>query len=820
MPVRSARVRLVTLVVVAGCASASEGWAQSSSGASEYPRDERISHAGLILRRQQEADRLAAVAPESAATVKALVEAGRAEQALDVVERIVRTRPEAIDQALREIRDRYSSFSPTPRESLLAARADALIKSGRAVLAALPLAPTIQQQALSLLGDQSGLSYTQRLASYDRLIREHAGTAVATQLEAWRIDTLVNRWPGAPPYPRRLQIALDAVDRLLAKPDTDPEAVDGALESVLKVSLPYSTVLVDGQADAATVTVMRGFVLGHRTLLQHPRLGHRFQYLAFASLPRAIEAVDSRQAAEAFVAELSTLRPVPVGGRLVELDSLIDREFERLIGEQRFESSAAVTRTADARARLRAMLDEPEPVRQRAHALLAATEFRVGRVRDARTLLDSYVARYPEAGWAWIAALHAAQATQTIESAEAAAERFAAVGRRYAAVPTVPAIAAYYEARALDAAGRIADAADAYGRAVRAWEGTAATWSGLDWPVEFEPFGPVYSTWPREIERTAITRRITELTEARDMAEGPVRARAQWWLQHSQPAPARDALRGAAARRPELSRDRAFTTLLHRAEHDAAVAGAGQGVPGARQARRDLTALCNEPFDPWVGLGCAALASLHAVDGREDQAVATFTRGLAAWQKTQAADASTLPALEPGSVEHDVFAIRDVLFQPRAGGIYGQQRFTTRENGDLPPFLLMPSTITATFVDREEDVIVRATRQPAGITNAVFLDAVERQTLWETAEMLSGCEGRRVTRHARVFEAVVGWSPAYCVLAGSWLTLPVVGRVNFANAERTLAEVPVNTGGGGFTAVMEKTAGTWRLKTITTSWMS
>lgn len=209
-----------------------------------------------------------------------------------------------------------------------------------------------------------------------------------------------------------------------------------------------------------------------------------------------------------------------------------------------------------------------------------------------------------------------------------------------------------------------------------------------------------------------------------------------------------------------------------------------------------------------MGLGCAALASLQAVDGREKEAIATFSRALAAWQRWLADAVRAVPPAAPGSLADDALAIRDLLFQPRGGGPYGARRFKARENGELPAFLLLPSELTVTLVDQPGQIVVAAVRQPPGITNAVFLNGSEMKTLWETAEALSGCEGRRMTRHARLLEAVVGWAPSYCVLAGEWLTIPIVGRVNFVNLERTRAEVLVEVGGGGMLVVVEKAGST------------
>ena len=817
---------VAAFVLVGFFASRAISLAQSAPNAlaaDAFPRDEPVAQAAQSLNHQREVDRLVTAEPESPATIKALIRAGRADQALDVFDRIVRTRPDALDQAISEIRETswLSSHSLDPREALLGARADASLKEGQAVLATLPAEQQNRQSTRAAYIEYSRLPYAQRLAAYDSLISEQPGTPLAIQVEAWRIGVLTGErpWREGLDYSTQLRSATESLERLLARPEVHAEVADGALRSVLQVVLPSRLSGRVGPDDARVVDVMRAFVRRNRGLLGHERLSGSFRGLAFAKLPEAIEAVRGPRAVAGYFDELSSWLPTDEAS-LIRADYDIDRTFERLEERRRFESTIAARETARTRRNLRDLMDRSQgSIRQRAQAILAAVEFRVGNVRVARSLLDDYVARYPDAGWAWVAALHAAQATQVIESPTAAAAQFEAVGLRYVTEPTVSAIAAFYQARALEASGQVAKALEAYHRALQSWEGSLDTWSGLDWPVAFERDATTYAMWPREIERTAVAARVAELTRAGTELEGTARARARWLLEHFKPVAARDVTRAAVRRQPDLEGDAEFTALRHRAEHDAAVEMATRSSKGRRTARRDLSALCEEPFDSWVGLGCAALASLQAIDGREQEAVATFTRSLAKWQQRQTESAAAAPLPEPGSIEHDVLAIRDVLFQPRAGGIYGTRRFTTRENGDLPPFLLMPSQLSATLIDRPGHVLVRATQQPPGISNAVFLESIETKTLWETAVSLSGCEGRHLTRHARLFTSVVGWPPRYCMLGGSWLTLPSVGRVNFANTERTRAEVPVGTGESGLFVVVEKADGAWRIHSVRSSWV-
>lgn len=808
--------------IAAWWASVASGFAQPGPGGNQLPRDEPVAHASQWLRAQRDADRMAASSPESPAAIHALLLAGRRREAVDVFERIINARSEAIEAAIREIQRYGSSSDPFETQGReLQARVDALVQDGLAAMAAQPAERRAERAANAALTQYARLPYEQRLAALERVSREEAGTPLGWRAESWRIEILAGERPlrGPNDYSTQLSTACEAVERLASLPGMAPEVSDGALRAVLQVSLPSRSSGTDRPDDARLVAIMRGFVLRNRTLLEHPRLADTFRYLAFSVIPEALEVVGNAGDVAGYFAEWSRHLGADLAA-LAEADYGLDRAFERLLDRRRYDAASVASATDTARRQLRrAMERAQEPTRQRAHGALAAAEFRAGRVREARALLDAYVDRYPDSGWGWMAAMHAAQATQVLETPAAAAVRFGTVARRYADQPTVPTIATFYQGRAFEADGRMAEALEAYERVLRTWEGDRQTWSGLDWPVEFESFGPVYSTWPREIERAWIAARIEILQRARTEVEGLTRVQARWLLDHAQPAEARDALRAAVTRRPDLSGDPDFATLRHRAEHDAAIAAAHKGGTARRTAVRDLTTLCREPFDSWVGLGCAALASIQAVDGREKEAIATFSQALAEWQRWRARAVSASPPPAPGSLEDDAIAIRDLLFQPRGGGPHGARRFTTRENGDLPPFLLLPSELRVTLNEQPGQIVVLAARQPPGLTNAVFLNGMETKTLWETAESLSGCEGQRMTRHAQLFRSVVGWAPAYCVAAGEWLTVPIVGRVNFVNAERTRAEVPVEQGGGGILMVVEKPGGAWRFHSVTSSWV-
>jgi len=207
----------------------------------------------------------------------------------------------------------------------------------------------------------------------------------------------------------------------------------------------------------------------------------------------------------------------------------------------------------------------------------------------------------------------------------------------------------------------------------------------------------------------------------------------------------------------------------------------------ARSTKQELDRLCQEPFDPWVGVGCAVRASVRAVDGHGRQARRELHDALTRWVDWQAS------AHDPPSVENaataDALGIRDVLFQLEQDRSRHGQRPPR-----VPPFLFVEST----------------------------LGRDEVRTLWRAVELLSQCDqgGRHSRRLDDLWNATVGCSATYCMASGkTWFTPPAPHTVRFVDRARTAAHVQIDLGvHGGREAVVVKDGDAWRWTSDAAGW--
>ena len=284
--------------------------------------------------------------------------------------------------------------------------------------------------------------------------------------------------------------------------------------------------------------------------------------------------------------------------------------------------------------------------------------------------------------------------------------------------------------------------------------------------------------------------------------------RATWLLDHSRPSEARDVLLRAAKTAQVPIAPVTLRLLLHRADVAQAVSGISRTGRLPRHASRALERLCGEPFDAWVGVGCAIHTSVLAVEGKAEAAGAELQRTFRTW--VQAQGGAMKRSVSEDDIERDAMVIRDLLFEPDSfDGL--------RERSEPyapPPFIFMQSSVRATTREGAQSHVFDA-RTPQGRSNVILLSGVEARTLWTTVEQLTACDqgGRRTRRLDRLWDAMLGFSKLYCTVGGSWYTAPTVDIIHFMNPERTRAHVVVTVGkhsDGGRVAVVEKVDGEWK----------
>ena len=163
-----------------------------------------------------------------------------------------------------------------------------------------------------------------------------------------------------------------------------------------------------------------------------------------------------------------------------------------------------------------------------------------------------------------------------------AASGFAQVASIWPSEPAVPAIATFYEARALEADGRLDEARRTYRIVDARWPGSdrngdEPSWTGLDWPVEAGWEATASVQWPERIQRAAVAARIAALDAATASApEGLLLARARWLIEHARQT---EAIAVLAPLRETMSADVSIV------RHEAELAVARQRLVGGRSSR-------------------------------------------------------------------------------------------------------------------------------------------------------------------------------------------------------------------------------------------
>jgi hypothetical protein len=128
---------------------------------------------------------------------------------------------------------------------------------------------------------------------------------------------------------------------------------------------------------------------------------------------------------------------------------------------------------------------------------------------------------------------------------------------------------------------------------------------------------------------------------------------------------------------------------------------------------------------------------------------------------------------------------------------------------------------------------VEVSRQPAGLSNVVFMASDEVEYLTRTVSQLGGTRRQKPTAVMQVPNQPVGgaleiiqwWNRFFPARPGHWegfeiLTTPSFSTIEFTNAERTRALVPVYTVHSGGTMILEKTNGAWGVKEMVDHWIT
>lgn len=236
-----------------------------------------------------------------------------------------------------------------------------------------------------------------------------------------------------------------------------------------------------------------------------------------------------------------------------------------------------------------------------------------------------------------------------------------------------------------------------------------------------------------------------------------------------------------------------------------------------------------EHTDATGGVAGVVAATKRFLQGKRDEANRNMTAALTRWVRD---GVTRTPAPVAGSLEADVLAVRDAVFRPLGNAVLGSQWNAAEWPKTLPPFVVALSALRVKGPGIDERSIDVA-RPPAGLPSTLFLSADDIGYLTRAIARLGGTLRRDPASVMEVPNQPIGaaaeivrwWDGYFPSRPGHWSgfeiqTYPAFGEVEFTNAARTRALVPIAVGYSGATAVLEKVNGVWTMKELVNFWIT
>jgi tetratricopeptide (TPR) repeat protein len=467
---------------------------------------------------------------------------------------------------------------------------------------------------------------------------------------------------------------------------------------------------------------------------------------------------------------------------------------------------------------------------RRALVSLGEIEFEAGRYAQARDHFATLVQRYPGSDFAWMAALRIGQAEQALGRHDDAARAFLEGSQRFASVPFARVLGAAYAARVLEASGAFDQALVHYREAMSAWTHDLDTPLGARGPFSRERAARLEED-PAVVTREAIVRRVDQLSTFLSAPGGRDLEHGRWLHGQGRSGEAVSVLEDVALRHSGTPTGIEATAILHRARLDAALALADTANPAADAAAalKVLDTLSGAPFDPAVGIAGIVSATIRMLQGAIARADQDMHAVLRRWVEggTRFRTAPTR-----GTVQGDTLAVRDALFLPKGGGVLTKRWNAHEWPEQLPTYLVAPSELRVTRPGTSAPVRVDVSRQPPGLSNVVFMAPDDVAYLVRVVPRLGGTRRREPAAVMEVPHQPVGgamsilqwWNRFFPARPGHWggfevLSYPSFSSLEFTNAERTRALVPIRVGYSGGTVVLEKVNGVWTMRDLVTVWI-
>jgi tetratricopeptide (TPR) repeat protein len=844
--------------------------AQTASGekavAAEFP-----TYDNQLLRVQQRGDAAAAAAralarePDAVDTLALLIAQDRIADAIAVAERIVARHPDRLLGAVKLLAHENHRFRDTARghpEAL--AR---IARSARERLSSLPREEAARAARQVLMFERrqpsrpGGDSYGEAL---DDFRREYAGTEAALQSEVEKITRRRVSWeqideliafararPGTNAAARALfdagwqltvNIAVTGVERRGSDPTDRFMRVLAIVKELESGAYPRSE-WVDRAPELVT-----GFFASNPVIA--PANVHRLaaEYVAFA---RAHLGEDADNPAESALAYLLTTKLADLYKSVGDPVPHVERTLDRLAAETRrpaflymkvnyylYNSINEPGQRAAMRAKaieaLRALSGSGTDLYHRkALATLGYLQFENGEYRDSLAHFTQYVQKYPASPYAWLAALRLAASQAALDDWKTAAASYRAAAATYETVAVARMLGHELAARSFEAIGDFTAAIREHEAARRGWDPEYASYSGRD--LSLTRANPRQTTSAVDepappMTADAIAARVAQLQASLQDPAGPLLERGRWLLQQGRRTEAADTLARLLKQHPRSRLADDARALSHHAQLETAliIANVEGTGPDPAAALAQLTRLGRDPYDGMICVAGIARATLLSRD-RPDAARTAMQETLAQCRaRSVQVDRGTTTPLET-----DAIAVRNAVFKPFGGGVYGSGGWNAFSwPTSAPPFLLVHDAIPVKTADGKETQT--RFRQPyPGLDQVVFVDDEQIHLLNAVMIALGGTKRFEPASvmatpnqpAGAALDVMALWTQFFPARPGHWggwefEAYPRIRAIEFLDAARTRAAVPVTIGYSGATVVLEKRDGVWHAIELTDRWIT
>ena len=778
----------------------------ASAAARDYaPGDVYVRELEGRVREQQEARRQIKAAPGSAAAVRALLWLEQVDEGLDALLHLVQTQPRAAADALpglnrsNRLAEGVGDYSAKlravaaaaheqaarlPREdaaaleiALAVAGVDSM--AGRVTASdANPLTTVVARFAGTRAAAMAEITYRhhwrrtieQSADALDAIARAHRGTDIAAAAIYEKGRVLAHN--PATGYP-------DPIDRFRSALAIAAELGSGAYPKSAWTDAAASVVFLFNPRPAYTPEHLDEAIAGYRAFARaHFRLDPisldraGAGFMVTSTMVELFALKGDADGVDRLLRELETDSPDPHGARY--LRALLTPRGSPL-RDQRLDAIAADPSNAYAPKAL--ATQGWDALQQLTHAAVARDKFR------------QFLQRYPQSGYAWLAALHAAEADAAVGDWASAERGFLKAASAYPSSPLAVVLGRAFAGDAAESQGQPARALDHFTAAVAAWDGQI-------------PEVSLYTTRgeSRVFRRPDVERRIATLRASLAHPGGEILERARSQLTRGDHARAVASLGDFLTRYPKSPALSEANLLLHRARLETALELVGPDGCGrdCAAAAAGIDAVSGQPLDSAVVAAHIARASLLWTHGESDEARRVIASALADWIKVQ-------PHRQPETgLEKDVAAIREVLFRPRGDGIF-REGFAGSV-WPAAPFLLVDPDVNVTLGSGDEQ-IVTVTKALPEFPGAVIAD----KTMLDLLERMVDVFGEDV---------LLLWRPFFPARldSSSEVTLtadPRLTRVEFLDAARTRAAAYVSVGDSDATVQLEKRGAAWTAVTLT-----